>query len=240
MYNCGTLSAGLCQVHFGQLGCACRMYSKPEPIYTGFARCCTGGCAFVNQEYLAHLIAPSEPPQPVIAILLVSMVNERQVLAVRAAALYCFQCYVASTRPRHNPPSWLLCYQNQLMSTPNKKTGFGHEDLLRIVSALIPGESLFYRLLSVQSRNKSQPISVGQLLCGGLFSNDVLSTWFSSIALSHCITENISLQEELLRVHLASGPDGTSVSLLQQCFIWFQKVRIHSVPFIRNAHAPVK
>uniref|UniRef100_A0A183B6R0 Uso1_p115_head domain-containing protein n=1 Tax=Echinostoma caproni TaxID=27848 RepID=A0A183B6R0_9TREM len=58
------------------------------------------------------------------------------------------------------------------------------------------------------------------LLCGGLFSNDVLSTWFSSIALLHCIRDNPRLKEELLRVLLASNPDGTPVSLLQQCFQW--------------------
>lgn len=52
------------------------------------------GCA-ANQQFLAHVIAPSDPPQPAITVLLVSMVNDRQAVAVRAAALYCFQCYVA-------------------------------------------------------------------------------------------------------------------------------------------------
>ncbi|KAF5398662.1 General vesicular transport factor, partial [Paragonimus heterotremus] len=177
MYNCGLLPA-LCNLILA-IGVPAEVLTRAIYTVADVVR----GCA-TNQEYLAHLIAPSEPPQPVIAILLVSMVNERQVLAVRAAALYCFQCYVASNRQTQSA----------------------------IVATLLP-----------KSADESQPISVGQLLCGGLFSNDVLSTWFSSIALSHCITENISLQEELLRVHLASGPDGTSVSLLQQCFVWFQK-----------------
>ncbi|KAF8569716.1 hypothetical protein P879_05866, partial [Paragonimus westermani] len=177
MYNCGLLSA-LCNLILA-IGVPAEVLTRAICTVADVVR----GCA-ANQEYLAHLIAPSEPPQPIIAILLVSMVNERQVLAVRAAALYCFQCYLASN----------------------------HQTQSAIVTTLLP-----------KSADESQSVSVGQLLCGGLFSSDILSTWFSSIALSHCITENISLQEELLRVHLASGPDGTSVSLLQQCFIWFQK-----------------
>ena len=48
-----------------------------------------------NQEALAVMVAPSEPPQPAITVLLVTMVNERQQLGVRLAVLYCFQCLLA-------------------------------------------------------------------------------------------------------------------------------------------------
>ncbi|TPP60151.1 hypothetical protein FGIG_04659 [Fasciola gigantica] len=138
------------------------------------------GCP-ANQQFLAHVIAPSDPPQPAITVLLVSMVNDRQALAVRAAALYCFQCYVAG-----NP---------DIQSS--------------VIMTLLP-----------KSVEHNASITDGQLLCGGLFSNDVLSSWFSSVALLHCIRDNPQLKEELLRVMLASNPDGTPISLLQQCFQW--------------------
>lgn len=52
------------------------------------------GCP-TNQEAVVAMVAPSEPPQPAVTVLLVTMVNERQQLAVRLAVLYCFQCLLA-------------------------------------------------------------------------------------------------------------------------------------------------
>ncbi|CAL8071660.1 unnamed protein product [Calicophoron daubneyi] len=141
------------------------------------------GCP-VNQKYLAQVIAPSQPPQPAITVLLVSMVNERQVLLVRAAALYCFECYVAENSEAQSS----------------------------IIMTLLP-----------KSTEAADSITTGQLLCGGLFSNDPLSTWFSSVSLLHCIHGNVELKQELLRVQLASGRGGAPVTLLQQCFIWLQQ-----------------
>ena len=60
-------------------------------------------------------------------------------------------------------------------------------------------------------------ISAGQLLCGGLFNPDSLSTWFAAVALMHSITSNHAQQEQLLRVQLATSLGNPSVSLLQQC-----------------------
>ncbi|VDO65912.1 unnamed protein product [Schistosoma margrebowiei] len=62
----------------------------------------------------------------------------------------------------------------------------------------------------------------GQLLCGGLFSSDS-SAWFSSIALLHCIHDNVQLKEELLRVHLSPNEGALPVTLFHQCFIWQQQ-----------------
>ncbi|XP_054266477.1 general vesicular transport factor p115 isoform X2 [Macrosteles quadrilineatus] len=59
-------------------------------------------------------------------------------------------------------------------------------------------------------------LSSGQLLCGGLFSHDPLSNWFSAIALSHALIENPEQREELLRVLLAANTGNTPVSLLHQ------------------------
>lgn len=51
-----------------------------------------------NQEALVAMVAPSEPPQPAITVLLVTMVNDRQQLPVRLAVLYCFKCLLADNK----------------------------------------------------------------------------------------------------------------------------------------------
>lgn len=51
-----------------------------------------------GQQHVADTLAPSQPPQPIITVLLLSALNDRQALSVRAAALYCFQCYLAANR----------------------------------------------------------------------------------------------------------------------------------------------
>lgn len=38
--------------------------------------------------------APIEPPRPVIVILLMSMINEKQPFELRCAVLYCFQSFL--------------------------------------------------------------------------------------------------------------------------------------------------
>uniref|UniRef100_A0A6B2EB74 General vesicular transport factor p115 n=1 Tax=Phlebotomus kandelakii TaxID=1109342 RepID=A0A6B2EB74_9DIPT len=47
-----------------------------------------------NQEFLSLVMAPSNPPRPAIVVLLMSMVNEKQPLALRCAVLYCFECFL--------------------------------------------------------------------------------------------------------------------------------------------------
>ena len=59
--------------------------------------------------------------------------------------------------------------------------------------------------------------SAGQLLCGGLFSADPLSTWFAAVALLHAVVDNPAQKEQLLRVQLATSLGHPPVSLLQQC-----------------------
>ncbi|KAH8867323.1 General vesicular transport factor p115 [Schistosoma japonicum] len=137
-----------------------------------------------NQEYLAKLVAPSEPPQSAVNVLLVSMLNKHQSVVVRLAVLYCFQCYLACN----------------------------HQSQSAIVMTLLPKPS-----------DVPQPgVSAGQLLCGGLFSNDS-STWFSATALLHCIHDNEQLKQELLRVHLSPNEGAQPVTLLHQCFVWQQQ-----------------
>ncbi|CAH8564425.1 unnamed protein product [Schistosoma turkestanicum] len=137
-----------------------------------------------NQEYLANLVAPSEPPQSAVNVLLVSMLNRHQSVVVRVAVLYCFQCYLASNHQAQNA----------------------------IVMTLLPKPSDVPQI----------GVSAGQLLCGGLFSKDS-STWFSSIALLHCIHDNVQLKEELLRVHLSPNEGAQPVTLFHQCFVWQQE-----------------
>ncbi|XP_013140976.1 PREDICTED: general vesicular transport factor p115 [Papilio polytes] len=66
-------------------------------------------------------------------------------------------------------------------------------------------------------------LTSGQLLCGGLFSSDVLSNWFSAVALMHALIENPIQKEQLLRVLLATNIGSTPVSLLHQCTLLLQQ-----------------
>ncbi|KAI1292285.1 General vesicular transport factor [Halotydeus destructor] len=47
-----------------------------------------------NQEYFSTITAPTDPPRPIIVVLLMSMVNEKQSVDLRCAILYCFQCFL--------------------------------------------------------------------------------------------------------------------------------------------------
>ncbi|BFG01118.1 general vesicular transport factor p115 [Drosophila madeirensis] len=47
-----------------------------------------------NQCELSRVMAPSNPPRPAIVVLLMSMINEKQLLALRCAVLYCFECFL--------------------------------------------------------------------------------------------------------------------------------------------------
>lgn len=47
-----------------------------------------------NQEFLSKLDAPTTPPKPVLVVLLMSMVNEKQGFDLRSAVLYSFQCFL--------------------------------------------------------------------------------------------------------------------------------------------------
>ncbi|KAK6629587.1 hypothetical protein RUM43_003404 [Polyplax serrata] len=138
---------------------------------------------FTNQEYFAGVMAPSTPPRPVIVVLLMSMVNEKQPFVLRCAVLYCFQCFL---------------FKNE----------FGQAQLIQ---TLLPSSS------------QVTALTCGQLLCGGLFSPDPLSNWFSAVALSHGVIENPVEKEQLLKVMLATSPGATPVSLLHQCSLLLQQ-----------------
>ncbi|EZA48848.1 hypothetical protein DMN91_004882 [Ooceraea biroi] len=71
--------------------------------------------------------------------------------------------------------------------------------------------------------NEAPSLTTGQLLCGGLFSMDSLSNWFSAVALSHALIENISQKEQLLRVLLATNIGKPPVTLMQQCVMLLQQ-----------------
>lgn len=66
-------------------------------------------------------------------------------------------------------------------------------------------------------------LTSGQLLCGGLFSSDFLSNWFSAVALMHALIENPVQKEQLLRVLLATNIGSSPISLLHQCTLLLQQ-----------------
>lgn len=66
-------------------------------------------------------------------------------------------------------------------------------------------------------------LTTGQLLCGGLFSNDSVSNWFAAVGLMYGLIDNQIQKEQLLRVLLATSPGTTPVSLLAQCTTLLQQ-----------------
>ncbi|CRK94131.1 CLUMA_CG007651, isoform A [Clunio marinus] len=137
-----------------------------------------------NQAYFNDVMAPSNPPRPALVVLLMSMVNEKQPLALRCAVLYCFESYL---------------YKNE--------SGQNH-----LISTLLPS-----------TRDAPATLTSGQLLCGGLFSTDVLSNWFSAVALLYALIDNNGQKEQLLRSLLATSSGSTPISLLHQCFNLLQQ-----------------
>ena len=105
-----------------------------------------------NQAQFIGVAAPSEPPRPVLVLLLMSMVNEKQPFALRCSVLYCVQSFL---------------YKN----TAGQQM---------IVQSLLPSQ-------------EAVDVSTGQLLCGGLFSNDPVSNWLCAVAMSQAM--------ELIYIH---------------------------------------
>ncbi|XP_063916288.1 general vesicular transport factor p115 [Zophobas morio] len=83
------------------------------------------------------------------------------------------------------------------------------------------GQEQVVQTLLPSSTNST--LTTGQLLCGGLFSSDSLSNWFSSVALSHTLIENPAQREQLLRVLLSTNLGTQPVSLLHQCAVYLQQ-----------------
>ncbi|XP_050512744.1 general vesicular transport factor p115 [Diabrotica virgifera virgifera] len=83
------------------------------------------------------------------------------------------------------------------------------------------GQELVVQTL-LPSNTAASNLSMGQILCSGLFSKDHLSNWFSAVAMSHCLIENPAQKEQLLRVLLATSLGSQPVSLLHQCAVYLQ------------------
>uniref|UniRef100_A0A2L2YBC6 Putative er-golgi vesicle-tethering protein n=1 Tax=Parasteatoda tepidariorum TaxID=114398 RepID=A0A2L2YBC6_PARTP len=66
-------------------------------------------------------------------------------------------------------------------------------------------------------------VTVGQILCGSLFSTDAISNWFAAVALSHSLVDNPTQKEQLLRVQLATSMGNPAVSLMNQCVLMLQQ-----------------
>ncbi|CAL7948117.1 unnamed protein product [Xylocopa violacea] len=84
------------------------------------------------------------------------------------------------------------------------------------------GQSQLIQTLLPQG-NEVPTLTTGQLLCGGLFSTDSLSNWFSAVALSYALIDDNMQKEQLLRVLLATNIGKPPVTLMQQCVILLQQ-----------------
>lgn len=85
------------------------------------------------------------------------------------------------------------------------------------------GQEQVVQTLLPSSTNQANNLTTGQLLCGGLFSNDSQSNWFAAVALGHTLLENPAQKEQLLRVLLATNLGAQPVSLLHQCALFMQQ-----------------
>ena len=106
----------------------------------------------------------------------------------------------------------LYCFQCYLHKNP-----LGQKDVMQ---TLFPEDS------SNEDPGKNSTagvITAGQLLCGGLFSNDRFSNWFSAVALAHGLMDQEEIKVGLLRVQLSTATGNEPVSLLQQCMTILQQ-----------------
>lgn len=144
-----------------------------------------------NQDQLNKSMAPSTPARPVVVVLLMSMINEKQLLNLRCSVLYAFQCFL-----------------------------FKNADIQgEVVQTLLPSTDSDVSVLSI-----------GQLLCTGLFADDTMANWMSAVALMHTLVDNSTQREKLLRALLSKPGANKPVSLLEQCTTLLQqdKCRLQS------------
>ena len=89
-------------------------------------------------------------------------------------------------------------------------------------------------LLPNHEQKDENDITAGQLLCGGMFSNDGLSNWLSSVALTHGMMDQEALKTELLKVQVASIQDAAGtfpISLHKNCLIYLIDILLLSFYF---------
>lgn len=134
------------------------------------------------------------------------------------------QEYFANVTAPSNPPRPAMVIL--LMSMVNEKQPFGLRcAVLYCFECFVfkneIGQSQVVQTL-LPSSSGSTALTTGQLLCGGLFSHDSLSNWFSAVALSHCLIENPAQKEQLLRVLLAPNLGAQPVTLVHQTVTFLQ------------------
>lgn len=205
--NCGLLEK-LCSILMAA--------GIPAEILTetinAISECIRGHLA--NQNFFSSINAPTVPPKSALMLLLMSMVNEKQPFSLRCAVLYCFQSYL------HKNPAG----QHNIMLTllPSSDA----DPVAAPPAAQLPTSPATTKVkLSPASRTvkpsgdlatAKTDLSAGQLLCGGLFSPDRLSNWFSATALAHGLTDHDNIKLELLRVQLSTAGGNVPVSFLAQ------------------------
>ena len=164
-----------------------------------------------NQNFFSSITAPTVPPKPALILLLMSMVNEKQPFSLRCAVLYCFQSYL------HKNPAG----QHGIMLTllPSFESNADVPPATRSAPTVAKSFSAVAEKPTVdldRSSAAKSDLTAGQLLCGGLFSPDRLSNWFSATALAHGLTDQDSIKMELLRVQLSTAGGNVPVSFLAQ------------------------
>lgn len=125
----------------------------------------------------------------------------------RPAIVILLMSMVNEKQPLSLRCSVLYCFQSYLFKNENGQNN--------LISTLLPSSK----------EASTSGLTPGQLLCGGLFSNDVLSNWFSAVALMYAVIDNNAQREQLLRSLLATHVGNKPISLMAQCFVLLQKWR---------------
>ncbi|XP_065910290.1 general vesicular transport factor p115-like [Dysidea avara] len=112
----------------------------------------------------------------------------------RSAILALLMSMVSDKQPVPLRFAALYCFQSYLY-----KNDSGQE---KVINTLLPSSA-------------ESTVSVGQVLCAGLFGQDALANWCTAVGLADSL--NANLKPQLLRVQLSMQGKGEQVTFLQQC-----------------------
>merc|ERR1719414_391196 len=204
--NCGLLEK-LCSI---LMAAGIPAENLTETINT-IPECIRGPVA--NQTFFSNINAPTDPPKSALMLLLMSMVNEKQPFSLRCAVLYCFQSYL-----HKNPGGQQSIMLTLLPSSEADPTAAPASPLLAssATATVKSSPASGGAKPSGNLASSKTDLSAGQLLCGGLFSPDRLSNWYSATALAHGLTDQDNIKVELLRVQLSTAGGNVPVSFLSQ------------------------
>jgi len=120
----------------------------------------------------------------------------------RSALILLLMAMVNEKQPFALRCAVLYCFQSYLHKNPS-----GQREVMNTLSISATEQD---------QESAGETVTAGQLLCGGLFSGDKLSNWFSAVGVAHGLMDQEEIKQDLLRVQLSTSTANTPVSLMQQ------------------------